>query len=529
MVAIERNGVSVGDLVGREVFIVLYALGSGGRTVAIGDQCRMFEQLGLYPSIVTFNFDRNFKVNSDKALESSGFPRGTSVFNLYEAAVERFTEDYSRSWSDDEDLDSEGLSVAVHAAGDQEHFTYLDKRGRCVKIRQVRDEVPVRTTFFCDGLPSVAREYDGRGFCSRELTLVGLESTTAEERYFTPDGHCYATRRLDPESGKQRGVFWMDRGSGTTLRFAHNTPWHGAWLQELLDSRTGRAGRPFAIGESASGVLKVLDLAPETATRLYMFHENHLSAPYTLGAKVRADYGAAPRRLAEMPLLVVPTNAQADDIKRQFGKEIRVKGIPNVVVDKRSRESIDKVPGRIGYFGRLAASKKIDELLRIFKEVQRQFPGARLDVFGDGPERRSLESLSTELALEGLVTFHGKTSQVGDEMAKCVATVSASATESFGLSVAESLAAGTPVVSYAVNYGPRDILSNGVSGFLIEPGDADAFVAAVVRLLSDPDLARRMGEEGAKKMRSGFSFESTLEAWRAAFTAADEFGKDGLT
>ena len=147
-------------------------------------------------------------------------------------------------------------------------------------------------------------------------------------------------------------------------------------------------------------------------------------------------------------------------------------------------------------------------------------PQARLDVFGDGPERAKLEKLAKELGVGEAVTFHGRVPNAADEMAACTVTVSTSATESFGLSIAESLAVGTPVVSYAVNYGPRDLIRDGQDGYLVEPGDAEAFVDRLVELLEDPATAERMGANAERRMVEDFSRSSFTRAWEAAFHEA---------
>lgn len=474
----------------------------------------------MTPTIVTFGYTRDPVAAVDGALQGRELPPSTTVVNLYEDLRWRDVEAREAALAAPEEIDDPGLSVASHTTGAITELSYFDPLGSCVLIRRRRDSITERDTLFRDGVPYVIREYDPRGFRTRELSLRGAENAIAEERYFAPDGFCFVTRRLDPSSGQQRGNFWHQRDRRESRRFGHNTPWHTAWLDEFLRSRRREGEEPFIVAESPSGVLKVLDIGPEHGHRIYMFHENHLDAPHTLGASVRRDYGSAPARIAEMPLLIVPTQSQAEDIRAQFGDEMRVRGIGNRVVDKRTSAAGAAIPGKIGVFGRLAASKRVDEALEIFSAVHERVPQARLDVFGDGPERAKLEKLAKELGVGEAVTFHGRVPNAADEMAACTVTVSTSATESFGLSIAESLAVGTPVVSYAVNYGPRDLIRDGQDGYLVEPGDAEAFVDRLVELLEDPATAERMGANAERRMVEDFSRSSFTRAWEAAFHEA---------
>lgn len=508
-------------LVGRDVLIVLYRLGTGGRTGAVLDQCEAFADLGMNPVIVTFDFETDRERSLARSLSGRELPAGTRVVNLHEELARNGQEAGSADLPGAEEVDDGELTVATHTERGATVLSYFDRRGRCVRVRTKRGARVERDTLYREGVPHLVRDFDVRGYCRREQSVVGAVERVCEERYLAPDGFCYATRRLDAVTGDQRGVFWHRRDGRGPQRFAHNTPWHSAWLEEFVRSRDRRAGMPFVIAESPSGVLKLLETDPASAHRLFMFHENHLSPPHTLGAEPRKDYGKVFTRLTEMPLLIVPTDAQAEDIRSQFGAEVRVRSIGNRVSDKRTGAAGEKQAGRVGSFGRLAPGKRLDELLRIFRSVTERVPGARLEIFGSGPERRTLEEQAARLGLGEAVTFHGRTPDVGDEMSRCEVTVSTSETESFGLSIAESLAAGTPVVSYAVNYGPRDLIRDGRDGYLVEPGDTETFVERLVALLEDPAAATRMGESGERRMAEDFSRSSFTAAWRDALLEVD--------
>lgn len=501
------------------VYVVIYAIGWGGRTVAIADQCRMFRESGSAPVIVTFNYDRDLHRHERQYREQGMIDPGTSVINAHEEMRRLATVDETADWSRAEDLDETALSVAESAKGDQQQLHYFDRRGSLVKHRLVEDGVRVRTNFYTQGRLTCSREYDERDFCSRETTIDASTGKVSEERYFTPDGFCYATRLLDPENGKQQGVFWHEGPGLPSRRFGHNTPWHAAWLDSLLSQTDPR---PLAVAESASAVLKLLDTRPSSSVRMFMCHENHLADPYTLGAPIRVDYGNALERTSSMPALVVPTQAQADDLRRQFGSDNRIIAIPNLVRDKRGGAVVEKRSGHIGAFTRLAPSKRVDVLIECFAKVVSDMPEAHLDLYGDGPDRKKLEALTAELGLQQHVTFHGRKTEIGREMAECVATATTSITESFGLSVAESLAAATPVVSFAVNYGPRDLIRDGVDGLLVEPGDRDGFSQAMIELLRDEPRAHEMGERGAQRMAAEFSEEPVTRAWQEAVRVATE-------
>ena len=170
------------------------------------------------------------------------------------------------------------------------------------------------------------------------------------------------------------------------------------------------------------------------------------------------------------------------------------------------------------YVGRLGAEKGI-ELLR---EVLARVPGARLAIVGDGPHRATLERHFAGAP----VTFAGYLS--GVELAGAVASadlmVFPSRTDTLGLVLLESMAAGTPVVA-ADSGGIPEVVDHGSSGLLFAPGDADSAAAAVRRLLDD-GVARERLRVAGRRQAEAWSWPAgvaDLRRWyRAAAGAAVE-------
>ena len=149
----------------------------------------------------------------------------------------------------------------------------------------------------------------------------------------------------------------------------------------------------------------------------------------------------------------------------------------------------------VGWLGRMTEIKRVDDLLRAFAGLREAGADADLLVVGDGPLRADLESLAAELGVRDRCHFTGFRSDVGAIYAACDAIALTSANEGTPVTVIEAQAAGRPVVSTNVG-GVRDIVTDGVSGFIVPPGDVDA-VAAKLRLLADdPELRDRFGAAG---------------------------------
>jgi len=155
------------------------------------------------------------------------------------------------------------------------------------------------------------------------------------------------------------------------------------------------------------------------------------------------------------------------------------------------------------HVGRLAYEKNIDFLVRMLARVRDESPDVLLVIAGEGPARRSLETLGEKLGLREHLLFVGYLSRDGAlEDCYCAgdAFVFASRTETQGLVLLEAMALGVPVVSTAV-MGTKEVLECG-QGCLIAADEEADFAAKAVRLLSDADLRATLGVQARAHARS---------------------------
>jgi N-acetyl-alpha-D-glucosaminyl L-malate synthase BshA len=133
--------------------------------------------------------------------------------------------------------------------------------------------------------------------------------------------------------------------------------------------------------------------------------------------------------------------------------------------------------------------KRVDDVVRVFAEVQRHVP-CLLVLIGDGPERSRIEALVRELGLCDVVSFLGKQLDFVEVLQHSDVFLLPSVTESFGLAALEALSCGVPVVAFAVGGLPEVVGDDG--GILVAPRDLGAMALAVRRLLEDEALHQRM-------------------------------------
>ncbi len=167
----------------------------------------------------------------------------------------------------------------------------------------------------------------------------------------------------------------------------------------------------------------------------------------------------------------------------------------------------------VGTVGRLAKQKGQDHLIRAMAQVCRRLPEARclivgLDAEGLGPR---LQAEIDRLELTDRVILTGFRSQIPDVMAAFDVFCLPSLWEGFGMVLIEAMAEARPVVASRAGSIP-EVVEEGVTGLLIEPGDEAGLADALLRLLTDRKLAAEMGAAGRRRQERLYSRRAMVES-----------------
>ena len=141
--------------------------------------------------------------------------------------------------------------------------------------------------------------------------------------------------------------------------------------------------------------------------------------------------------------------------------------------------------------------------VRAFGHVRRREPGALLVFVGDGPDRPACEALAETMGLKGAVRFLGQRGDVPRVLPAADVILLTSLSEAHSVSLLEGMATGLAVVATDVG-GVGETVVHGRTGLLAPAGDAEAIASALVRLLADADLRRRMGRAGRSRVCTRF-------------------------
>jgi glycosyltransferase involved in cell wall biosynthesis len=174
--------------------------------------------------------------------------------------------------------------------------------------------------------------------------------------------------------------------------------------------------------------------------------------------------------------------------------------------------------GHVCFVGRLDAVKGVPLLLEAFAANRPRHPGARLTIAGDGPARAALEAQAQSLGLTGAVRFTGYLDEDGVAalLEASDMLVLPSFAEGLPVVLMEALASQIPVIATQVA-GVSELVQDGISGFIVPPGDVETLALRLDQLLSDPELCAAMGKAGRRKVEAEFDIRGEVDKLAALF------------
>jgi glycosyltransferase involved in cell wall biosynthesis len=162
-----------------------------------------------------------------------------------------------------------------------------------------------------------------------------------------------------------------------------------------------------------------------------------------------------------------------------------------------------------GFVGRLSREKGISLFLEVAHDVAARLPDSRFLVAGDGPLLEGMVQKARDLGIPDRVHFAGFRQDIPHVLAAMDLMVLTSTWEGLPNAVLEAMAAGRPVVATRVG-GCAELIEQGVTGFLTDPGDPEALTRRVTEVLSSPDRGRGLGDAGRRRAFSQFSANDLL-------------------
>jgi glycosyltransferase involved in cell wall biosynthesis len=284
----------------------------------------------------------------------------------------------------------------------------------------------------------------------------------------------------------------------------------------VLHTHTAKAG---AVGRAAA----LLAVGARPRVVVHTYHGHVLTGYFSTG--LSRVFLRVERLLARFTSALIAVSPEVRDDLVRLGVAPRSKFVVvrlgldlerRIVASEGAREQVRSEFGvadgqlLVAWLGRMTDIKRVDDLLRVFADLRSRDVDAVLLLVGDGPNRRELERLATQLGVVDTVRFTGFRSDVGAVFRASDVVALTSANEGTPVSLIEALAAGCAVVTTDVG-GAADVVAAGTAGVLVPAGDLKAFADRLEELARSPERRRTLGEAGRRHVLARYSVDRLVD------------------
>lgn len=316
-----------------------------------------------------------------------------------------------------------------------------------------------------------------------------------------------------------------DEGNFKSWTFAFNCE----AIREAVQVNTAIGGfdivhaHDWLVAYAGRSVAKIFEL-PLVTTIHATEHGRNLG----LHNRMQVEINEIEKNLAlEADQIICCSKYMKDEIQTLFGPfDHELKIIPNGV----EPEQFATLPGKpkikinaddkvVFFIGRLVPEKGLWQLVQAFPQVLYQVPDAKLIIGGKGPMKNALDKAALELGINNRIIYTGfiKEETRNYLYHRAQAAVFPSLYEPFGIVALEAMATNTPVIVSDVG-GLSEIVQDGVNGLKVKPGDIDELADAIVKVLSDQQLADQLKRNGIHTIESVYNWDviadSTLRVYQ---------------
>ena len=418
-------------------------------------------------------------------------------------------------WPDYESVVQEFAQIGLMAADSVLRNLLQDARSTPEFLRAAATGAPPEDTV-PDGI-TTKTDLDSAGRPWRTIVFAGSGATLYTD-FLDFDGHPilripYLTGRADwHQAPIVITVFAADGAPvGSLAGFGEL---YRSWLEHVFDScsldsysldtssvdasslDTDQAGRTNVVVCESRQVGELLVDSRRSDLRLvHTVHSAHTAAPYEWDSPLDGLWASWFEVIDRFDAVIWLTEKQRRAVVRRFGEHDTFWVVPHAVDALPTLSPPEeRDPNLAVIIGRLARLKRLDHALLAFRTVADGNPLARLVIYGDGPDEERLRGITREYRLQDVVEFRGHHPDAAEVTTRAAALVFTSSYEGQGLVVLEALARGCPVVSYDLNYGPSEMVTDGETGILVPNGDVDALAAALSSVLGHPERVAALSE-----------------------------------
>lgn len=228
--------------------------------------------------------------------------------------------------------------------------------------------------------------------------------------------------------------------------------------------------------------------------KIFVLHSTHLKYPCDDKSIIDPSMKPMFDNISRLDNVIVLTNLQRQDICELLPYDEAQK----VVTITHAQPPVNEVQDDnfhnyiVSSLARYHPIKNLPDAIKAFKLVAAVLPNAIYNIYGYGPQEKELRTLITQLGLEKNVFLKGFSKNVESVYLSSCITLLTSRAEGQGLVISESMAYGVPVVSYETNYGPMELIKDGVNGCLAKKYDINMLADKILSVLLNKELRENL-------------------------------------
>ena len=502
----------------KNVIMVIHNLNfnNGGITKVMMNRSHFFNDLGYKVNIATFDAEQDYIILEKKFKECGRLHEKSKIINFYDYFLNK---NYSKEVSPTQ-YDPE-LEVDEHKYLTQKTYLktkgfvrYFNESGILIKCKYWVNDLLSKVDYYKENHVYLSKLYKNNSLF--QIINYDKDGKDILSRFFTPDGFCYFQRSFLEQDLLHLFVF--NRKEKSVIGFNSYSKLHTYFLEQLCTEENSYDN--IVICDGPGSAEKVANISDKKAKKILTIHSNHFSSPYTIGSKIKDGIKITLDNIEKVNHVIVLTPSQLQDLTTQFGYKDKFFYIPNTInkpsdFNKIAFTSHNKK--KINIVSRYVSMKHHEHVIQAINKISDKISPGELEVnfYGEGPEKLNLQNIVKSLHLDKIININDYITDVDLVFKEADLTVFTSSYEGFGLTIIEAMANKTPVISYNINYGPRDIISHGEDGYLVSYGDIENLSKKIYQILfEDINILNNFSNNAFQKVNENFTHKFARNEWK---------------
>ncbi|QSR13204.1 glycosyltransferase [Lactococcus sp. LG606] len=469
----------------------------GGRTGSLLYRAKLLNSRGQNLTIISTNYNPNYPAVYQSFRDSKKVLHNTEFLNIYDYYKENSqTNDKILVWSEVLKEESEELSSLTQV---------------------IRSRKGGRSYYYKEGIPKYVIKESKQGI---EFFAVYDEWNFNPSKYYfvNEEGLIHRIDYYDVENNLTRQEFLNNQGKiylrkkfnlkniseiclkkEEFISFSSEKEFIGHFFKEVFDEN--------GVVVNDARFLDIPLLKTNVGKRIFQMHSSHLVDPLDNDSVIKGSFSNILNSIfPQSDTIVSLTVKQKKDILAKVPSlEKNIVVIPHSTMPRKIKHQ--RKTNHFGIVSRLSPEKNLEDAIKGFALFVMEYPNYILDIYGDGECRQELEDLVVKLNIKDKVIFHGYVVDTDKAYQEVQNSLVTSNYEGFSLVTLEAISNGTTVITYALNYGPTDIIDEH-SGWVTSERTPEALKEKMIEAVKNPKNVEKVQQRSLE-----FSEEKFINKW----------------